>query len=96
MHAVDIPAGTKGTLIYEDSTTRNWVMRKTIMFFSEDIVVDPVRLHNDKHQGIYKAPTTKQDQLAECYALQGHTVFQQEGPSGQRYYFATNLNLQYR
>jgi hypothetical protein len=82
-------AGRQGLLVTEDGATHSYQLSKNSSYLSDEIVMDPIRLHNDKHQGFYKAPVTPFDTTADRLAKLGYAVFERLGKqSGARYGFA--------
>jgi hypothetical protein len=82
-------AGRQGILVTEDGATHAFQLTKDSSYFSDDVVKDPIRLHNDTHQGFYKAPTTQFEIAAERLAKLGYSVFEAPGrKSSARYGFA--------
>ena len=88
MMMYSLSVGRQGLLVTDDGEVHAYQLTKAGSFFSEDIVMDPIRLYNDKRQGFYRAPTTPLEKTAERLATQGYTVFTKYSSKGRKYGFA--------
>lgn len=93
MQMYSLKAGRDGILITEDGECRQHATSRPLALISDHIVMDYIRLFNNKRQGIYTTPQTDFDKTAERLASQGYTVFEMPGrETGRRYGFAVIID----
>lgn len=92
MQGYPLNKGRKGFLVSPDGSFSEYQLSENKFLDRDDILMDPIRLYNDKRQGFYKAPVTEFDKVVEKMALNGYTVFKQPGKTSKLVYgFATIL-----
>jgi hypothetical protein len=90
--------GREGLLIQDDGNLFGYALKRHVSFFSEDILVDPVRLHNSKlaacrdtYLGLFDHDAFEMTALR--LARQGYTVIKMKGRNtDKRYGFAFKMS----
>ena len=93
MKMYHVKKGTKGTLLIDKNadgvlSERDWVVTEDQYFGDEALELDPVRYHNNIHQGLFGPMTHDQASYALPYVKRGMAVFNDNEHRMEKYALA--------